>query len=951
MGITGVRNLCWDWFPEKAPAFEKSLNAIFDRIGFSDDYVQASILTLKAGRAVGRPKVIKDNVWGMVEIDCESIRLLDCPVVQRLRGIRQLGFSYLTYPSAEHSRFIHSLGMHCVIARFLDAIGRPRAGHDEPFPIWEVPEHTRTDLLHAAILHDVGHMAFSHATEKIYESFPGEFYCGPHTIEDFLFKCEDFLEKPLPLSECLSLAVILSPRFQTFYSEYVRPNGGSDAILRVASLIAGIAPDDQSRGVAELVSDTAVDADKVDYINRDSVACGIPVGIDVARLFLRSAFVQISPDDMYRLRPSKPRPQASEVVFIVNASGVDTIEELAQARAALYHRVYLHQTTRNAERLLGKCLEALADDAGFDDEPFRSVLEAWATDDFALLNRLTSHKSEIVAKTAKRLRNRDLPKRACAFGRTVVQTQIPIKEIFRRADTKSIFREITGPSLEALRRSSLKGDKLKSLENDIRVEAAELANQIKKALPQVGPRSSEPGIVAILPMHELEGERKNCIVLENNQLVDSPMRTISNPQGDAADIFKAFGYVMTDPEWREVVFLAARTVFSRQVQPIRRLELATYDGDESVKREVYCLGRIILDSEAVARRAGLNVERLGEIHDAAEKAGYFDDKPLLAPLRTDSDRIGLVAERLSKYCGQGDWSVSRSSCEKFISQFPPKLRKEMLEVLAQIEMLDRSALSQGLMKAIKMAFPNGIKRGHIVALSPDSGSFVRAMWDQEQREQLSAQNWTVRKSIEEALQLYENGDSLLLCDDNMVSGSQADSQFLAWAGVPREEWPVEQRTEHGIFDSSLRAKELDLLKEVELAIAVCVGTSRAHERLLAKLQTLGFRNFKGVFAAQELNSRAPKLSDVLEGFLQDVGARTLAWCRHGSRDFEKLSSEAKDACNLDALGYAKAKGLITTPFNTPTSTLTALWCPGFVGETPWMPLLMRRGYLKHLILA
>ena len=64
------------------------------------------------------PKIIKDPVHGYVEVDEEILPILDAPAIQRLRYIRQLGFSYLVYPGANHTRFEHSVGY--------DAPGRGR---------------------------------------------------------------------------------------------------------------------------------------------------------------------------------------------------------------------------------------------------------------------------------------------------------------------------------------------------------------------------------------------------------------------------------------------------------------------------------------------------------------------------------------------------------------------------------------------------------------------------------------------------------------------------------------------------------------------------------------------------------------------------------------------------------------------------------------------------------
>ncbi len=200
----------------------------------------------------------------MIEVDPSSLRLLDSPLLQRLRGVKQLGFSYLTYPSAEHTRFIHSLGMFCVVTRFIAIIARERTERSdlpyEPFTYWQPTAEYIQLLAHAAILHDVGHMPFSHVSESIMHDNRWEFKCGGVTVDDFLIEAEDALGISPKLAECLSLAIVLSPRFGRFYRQWVNPGASEAEVRKLAALIAGVAPDEGLTGLANVISGKSIDA-------------------------------------------------------------------------------------------------------------------------------------------------------------------------------------------------------------------------------------------------------------------------------------------------------------------------------------------------------------------------------------------------------------------------------------------------------------------------------------------------------------------------------------------------------------------------------------------------------------------------------------------------------------------------------------------------------------------
>lgn len=113
------------------------------------------------------PEVIRDSVHNLIPLTGEEgamiAELIDRPEFQRLRRIRQLGLGFLTYPGAEHSRWVHSLGVCHVARRMLDAL---RTRHGDGSAEYTELASLRKEILAAGLLHDVGHGPFSHVFER-----------------------------------------------------------------------------------------------------------------------------------------------------------------------------------------------------------------------------------------------------------------------------------------------------------------------------------------------------------------------------------------------------------------------------------------------------------------------------------------------------------------------------------------------------------------------------------------------------------------------------------------------------------------------------------------------------------------------------------------------------------------------------------------------------------------
>ncbi|RWZ58929.1 HD domain-containing protein [Halobacillus fulvus] len=237
-------------------------------------------------------KVFKDPVHRYVHVRDRVIwDLIGTSEFQRLRRIKQLGTSYLTFHGAEHSRFNHSLGVYEIVRRIIENF-RDREH-------WN--EKERLLCLSAALLHDLGHGPFSHSFEKVFkldhEDFTQAIILGDTEVHQVLEKVE--------------------PGF---------PKKVADVINKTY----------ENKLVVSLIS-SQIDADRMDYLQRDAYFTGVSYGhFDMERI----------------LRVMRPM----EDQVVIKESGMHAVEDYIMSRYQMYWQVYFHPVTRSAEVILSKIL-------------------------------------------------------------------------------------------------------------------------------------------------------------------------------------------------------------------------------------------------------------------------------------------------------------------------------------------------------------------------------------------------------------------------------------------------------------------------------------------------------------------------------------------------------------------------------------------------------------------
>jgi HD superfamily phosphohydrolase len=291
-----------------------------------------------------RRKRIYDPIHRFIELDAGEVALLSAPAVQRLRRLRQLGLAYLAFPSAEHSRFSHALGALAIGTRAFDALG---VHSPEAFDSERDFSAKRTLLRASLLLHDLGHGPFSHASEAVLGV--------RHELRTEAILALPELREPLA-------ALGVDPK-------------------AVLGLITG-APD-ADPVLRELVSGPNLDADRMDYLLRDSYFTGVAGGTYDAEQLIESL----------RVLDVDGRPQLG-----VDGRGVVALESFVLARYMMFATVYFHHTTRAFERVLHDVLEVLwPNPRALDD-----VREFLAWDDFRVLDAIRPMEGESVRALRER---------------------------------------------------------------------------------------------------------------------------------------------------------------------------------------------------------------------------------------------------------------------------------------------------------------------------------------------------------------------------------------------------------------------------------------------------------------------------------------------------------------------------------------------------------------------
>ena len=348
-----------------------------------------------------RGKILHDTTWGTNYFEPHEIELINTPLFQRLRYLNQMGFVCYVYPSARHSRFEHSLGVAILVERMFNCVHRTNG---------KLGDHNLLDssdlitLRIAAILHDVGHCLFSHTSEMVYGTLLDKF------IE------EELIDKKPSHHEFLSYLILQSNSFAEYFNNLKRIYNLKTDIKEVASIIIGNATSEDKRYLTSFINGP-FDADKIDYYHRDSQFSGIPIQLDLDRLFY-----EISISDLTNIYNNGVTIRD----LTVGVSGVACIEQIIFNKMLLYSTIYNHQKVKSMDCMFNGLFEYMTRHKihlkiNNKDLDFSKPTDFLYITEYNFFSLLSSHSDPTIKRLIDNIINRKLLKRALVINHSTIK--------------------------------------------------------------------------------------------------------------------------------------------------------------------------------------------------------------------------------------------------------------------------------------------------------------------------------------------------------------------------------------------------------------------------------------------------------------------------------------------------------------------------------------------------
>jgi HD superfamily phosphohydrolase len=879
----------------------------------------------KSGLIPVFPKEINDPIWGTIALTPLEIAVLDSPLVQRLRHLKQLGVVHWLYPGAVHSRFEHTLGVLHQTEQLIIAINRSsliRCGKEI------IASSTRDVLRLSAVMHDIGHPVLSHVSEYALKLEPAMLLGVQKTLSG--------LGEHVKLSEIIAALVVKSDEFKkllrTILAKHVEKELPSahwaertDALVdQISKCILGQNISNEIPLLHELISGP-FDADKLDYMVRDAKAAGIPSILDISRLIQKITVRSLA-------QPQLPRRIAKQVrgglpnyyLFGFMWSGLSVVDELLLARMILYAKVYRHPKVVAAEAMVNALVEQISmlvspqelvefiydlldDELVLITKPY--LLERLGLREAELADPRKAKAMDAACEIIRRLRDRDLFVRSFAIYPYDPHTDsdddddYPFARLAKllsdRKEAENLRQDIiseTKKIIEILVPNYQDDEGYQHADTMVLVQKAAYPSQEELRRAFIFPSSGPPKMFRDLGIHKE--------AWSSSFASGAPKGFVFCPRGLSP-----------------YVFLATETIVAR------RFEVPVPDW--------------------MVEESKQSAETIRELKLQLRQKSYYSDKAaFIRPLRehlVSADVQNIVAEFARRFASAQE-SVADVQENKGLDSGVEVMQRRALAWLDQfstdqsidcaLELLRHARLLErkDTVAALQAFLGRHPEFGNASVVSLSKGAESSQIVQYYAADISSGLSFY--PSLHDAARENREGPVIFI-DDVCGSGGQVINILGSWFDDPR--------LKRDLKEPRLAAlePEKDYLADRKVAFVFVAGWKDGLDQIRAATRDLGIdaEVFAHLLDADLPFGLEPPLGSEIR---EEIWTSFLEECRDIGDQLLQPENWPQEKRQERALGYGNRAMLFFSAYNAPSQTLTCMWAEGVVNGAAWKPIMRRR---------
>ena len=889
---------------------EEPLKPVFDEIEeFTKRKLEDYNNHLESIKLSNRSKEIFDAVWGNIEFSAGEIYILDSPLLQRLRNIKQLGLAYFVYCGSDYSRFYHTIGVVFLADRMAASLNKFDIGSKEE------KDYFKEVVRLAAIFHDAGHMFLSHVSEHYFAK--SRLYPRSDDINNMLEEFERRAGKSVALHELLGCMMVNTSEVKRLLTcvganlEGVLKYSTRDIdklVEYISGLIVGVPVDRDILPYSSIINGP-IDADKCDYLSRDSHVTRVPVAVDISRLTQKISVVESEEINLSKLWHTDSDTSKPYRELAMSDSAEKALFQLCIARTIMFDSVYYHQKVLTAETELRSLINKLANlqeplftsfleileysDADFNKYFFDQILSCRKKEDVTVIRK--------VQKEWEAIYSRNMAKRiACILPEFLLGTQSAKEKLFDEVLT------------------SLSSPNEKELLDNVRDEYEEI-----------------------------------CILLGGNFDVDNNIFIIQSPTNVFGHSKIQVPIHLHNGEKRE--FRGYELVNSRETSSSASYVVTNAENKNwmylALEKVLYQKYHIFLKSECSACGKFDQAEERKFFTDLLKK-GYYDETPELIrdfylEHNLSENQIKNIKEKFSKYEGPGGHTVGEREIRCFFKQMisacdkkdqAGEIIKGIYHLLMNATFIDRKFVTENI-SAVLESMDMEEDELAVVPLGSlkDSGKHMSYYFNDIH---LGEKKINMYNKLQEVLEKNKN-DTVIFFDDGSYSGSQVTSIMQEYLGIKEGRATTESHVDE------LSETQKEQFKNMTIIFSFLMFNDTNKKNIEDDLCKIGLKNIR--FAhSKDMNQKIFEKDGIFDSenqkvlvkeLLQNIGFEIMDSLKRNNGKYKDRWDEKR--VEEAALGYNDAQQMVFLESSVPTYTITPFWQEGKYHKFDWKPLFQR----------